>query len=131
VRAVLGLALFPGLALAEAPLTGAEFDAFTRGNTLEFRLEGRLWGRETYLPGQQVIWQGEGEGCLHGFWRAGDGGLICFAYPERAFEVTCGQFFAQGAGLGLRPQDALEGAPMAEVRPSDVPLFCDTPEAGA
>ncbi|MXU65544.1 hypothetical protein [Oceanomicrobium pacificus] len=68
-------------ALCAAPLTAPDFEAMVEGHKFDFTLNGMPFGREQYLPGRQVLWQGPGGACQYGRWYpAGD--AICFEYDE-------------------------------------------------
>lgn len=61
----------------------AEFRALTDGKTLYFELEdGRLWGREYYIPGTQdsIFVFADGE-CFEGYWTY-DETYYCYHYRE-------------------------------------------------
>ena len=42
-------------ALAETPMTAAEFDAWSSGHRLDYYDNGTLWGSEQHLPGRATL----------------------------------------------------------------------------
>ena len=57
LRLALLLALLPLPALAERPLTGAEFERLVEGRTLTYGEAGQKpYGVERYHPGRRVTW---------------------------------------------------------------------------
>jgi hypothetical protein len=81
--------------IAERPLTAEEFDALTRGTTLDtYDSTFGLYGWETYLPGQRVIWK-DADGCMTGTWsQVGD--QICFVYENDPADPVCWAYFDRG-----------------------------------
>ncbi|MBN2630005.1 MAG: hypothetical protein JXR75_05650 [Rhodobacteraceae bacterium] len=126
------LILFPcALAAAEssAPLTGAEFEAYTTGKTLTFTQLGTVYGAEQYLPGRKVRWAFKGDICRYGDWYE-DAGLICFVYDYDP-NPQCWTFWRKDGRLtGLFTGDA-PGAELSEVTQSPDPLVCAGPDVGA
>jgi hypothetical protein len=86
---------------AETPLSGAAFDALTRGRTLTFGIGGTVFGIEQYLPGRRVIWAFIGEPCRHGLWAETQPGTICFVYDHDPAK-HCWQFFDDDGRLRAR-----------------------------
>ena len=128
----LALIAFALPALAQSPMTGAEFDAYTRGKTLTYLESGVPYGTEQYLPGQQVIWAFDGSECLKGRWSEPEAGLICFDY-EKAVPSgpQCWRFFETGRGLRAEFAGETEGPDLYETRHSNAPLFCPGPDVGS
>ena len=91
------LALLATPALAETPLTGAEFEAYVSGKTLTFGTVGAPYGMEAYHSGRRVTWAFIGDECQSGKWYE-QGSNICFTYD---FDPTpqCWQFFDDAGGL--------------------------------
>ena len=141
MRSVLALAVFPGMALAEAPLTAEEFGARIEGRTLVFTQHGTVWGQERCFPGARVLWQGADGRCLEGSWRETEEGFICFSDRLGPTEPQCGRFIPEGAGMRLEMQGASagtggagtggEGTGIARAEETDRPMLCQGPEAGA
>lgn len=81
LRALLCLACLPSAAGAETVMTSAEFEAWSTGRTLEYHIDGRLWGSEMHLPGRATVDADAGGVCRTGHWYpAGDS--ICFVYDD-------------------------------------------------
>lgn len=123
MRALALLALLPGMALAETPLTGAEFDARTQGRTLTYSRDGQVWGREQYLKDRKVIWAFEGEGCKNGVWNEPQPGLICFVYDDAPDEQECWRFFDRPEGIFAQSELDPEGG-VAAIADSDTGMIC-------
>ena len=69
----------PAIAQAEAPMTAAEFQAYTTGKTLTYASTGDPYGAEEYLNDRRVLWKFFDGECSHGRWYA-EGSKICFVY---------------------------------------------------
>lgn len=123
------LTLVPVLAGAgDAPMSAADFDAYSRGKTLTYSVDGRVYGAEQYLPGRRVIWAFEGQACQRGTWTE-SAGQICFHY-EGDPEPACWQFFPGPEGLTARFASDPEGTALKEIAQSPAPLSCPGPEVG-
>ena len=100
-------------ALAETPMTGAEFEAFVTGKTLTFAIGSEPYGVEYYAPDRRVIWSFAGGECVNGEWydEATDTGTntgtnsgtnsgtnICFVYENNP-DPQCWQIFEVGGKL--------------------------------
>ena len=119
-------------AFAQSPMSGAEFDAYTRGRTLTYLESGVPYGVEQYLDGRQVIWAFEGNECLKGRWSEPEPGLICFTYDKATpGGPQCWNFFETPGGLRAEFSGETEGPELYETRRSNAPLFCPGPEVGA
>ncbi|GKY87253.1 hypothetical protein [Sinisalibacter aestuarii] len=123
------LALFlASPALAQEPMTGAEFEAYTTGKTLLYGIGGQVYGGEDYLPGRKVRWSFLDGKCLDGTWYEA-AGQICFAYVDDPTPV-CWVFFETGDGL-VAHLNGDETQSLYETGEADEPLFCLGPEVGA
>ena len=112
-----------------APMTGAQFEAYTTGKTLYYSRLGQEYGAEQYLPDHRVYWSLLDGDCKTGRWyEAGD--LICFTY-EDAPEAQCWAFFQTGDGLRAFFRNDPGESPLYETRQSDRPLLCLGPKVGA
>lgn len=123
---VFGLCLFGTSAWAETPMTGSEFDAYTKGRTITYTANGQEFGAETYLRRQRVRWsflQGE---CQEGHWYA-QGSHICFVYdvPEGP---QCWQFFL--TPTGLRAEFIGASSSILFESPVETDLTCAGPDVG-
>jgi len=135
-RAVLTLFLAlatPGLAesplqVANAPLSGQEFEAYATGKTLSYAQDGVVWGSEQYLPGRKVIWAFTEDECQYGRWFE-DQGNICFVYNNDE-TPQCWRFFHEATGLRAIFMGADGGTQLSEVGQSKTPLSCPGPDVG-
>ena len=71
------LSLLPSTALAEAPLSAAEFEARVTGKTLTYSSGGVAYGAEEYLRNRRVRWSFLDGECFEGQWFT-SGDQICF-----------------------------------------------------
>ena len=90
------LALGARVAAAQSPLSGAEFDAYTRGKTLFYGFDGQAYGVERYLSNRRVIWSFLDGDCKEGVWYERNG-QICFLYEDRP-DPQCWVFTESGGG---------------------------------
>lgn len=132
----LGLALAALPALADPPgilpggslMTPQDFDAYATGKTLAYSEEGVVWGRETYLTGQRVLWRAVGDDCKMGHWWA-DGGAVCFSYDDGTTD-QCWAFARGEAGLIATFLGDPPGRPsLVTEEPDAVP--CPGPDLGS
>lgn len=98
MRVILFIIALASPALAEAPMTGAEFDAYVTGKTLSYGNAGdATFGVEMYMTGKRVIWSVTPGICTNGVWYESKGD-ICFRYDGDP-EPKCWAVYAEGAGL--------------------------------
>ncbi|GGD35657.1 hypothetical protein [Sinisalibacter lacisalsi] len=121
----LGLAALP--AMAQDPMTGPEFEAYTTGKTLLYGIGGEVYGGEDYLPGRRVRWSFLDGRCLAGEWYE-EAPFICFAYEDGTAPV-CWTFFETPDGL-VAYLDGDEGQALYETGEAVEPLMCLGPEVG-
>lgn len=114
--------------VADAPLSGAEFDAYATGKTLSYAQDGVVWGSEQYLPGRKVIWAFTEDDCQYGHWFE-DQGNICFLYDNDP-AAQCWKFFHEATGLRAIFMGADGGTSLSEVAQSTTPLNCPGPDVG-
>ncbi|MDJ0628680.1 MAG: hypothetical protein QNJ44_10510 [Rhodobacter sp.] len=118
----------PIVALAETPMTAAEFEAYVAGRTLTFIDRGVPYGVEEYLPGRRVRWAYIGDQCRDGYWYdAGD--QICFVYENNP-EPQCWIFTRAAGRLGAKFMGDDDGRQLYEAAQSDEPLICPGPDVG-
>src|SRR5690606_18261223 len=86
-----------GPALAQTPMTAAEFEAYVTGKTLTFGTTDAPYGMEWYRADRRVTWAFTGEDCEDGIWYP-HGANICFTY-DSGIEPQCWQFFGEPGGL--------------------------------
>lgn len=124
---VLCLAAAP--ALAEEPLSGEDFGRIVTGRTLDWGDQGRVLGREQYLPGGGVRWQVPGGDCQPGRWYEAAAGLICFRY-EGGNSPVCWHFFRREGGLAAQAEGDDSGHLWFETGSTTAPLACPGPMVG-
>ncbi len=129
MRIFAALALIASPAFAQdAPMTAAEFEAYSTGRTLSFAQYGTVFGTEQYLPGRRVMWAFEGGECQEGFWYPQDE-QICFAYVGGEFP-QCWTFWKGDTGLRAKFAGDPDGTELSEVGKSAKPLNCPGPDVG-
>lgn len=117
-----------GTAFAEDTLGASGFDAYTRGKTLIFSLDGEAYGAERYLEDRRVIWSFLDGECKNGLWYE-DNGLICFVYEDRP-EPQCWAFRQGNGGLVARFSDDLDGLELYEAQDTGEDMVCLGPKVG-
>ncbi|MGV6805942.1 MAG: hypothetical protein ACWA49_17235 [Ruegeria sp.] len=114
--------------IAAQSLSGAEFDAYTRGKTLFYGFDGVAYGVEQYLPDRRVIWSFLDGDCKEGIWYE-QGEQICFLYEDRP-DPQCWVFTRSSGRLVAR----FEGDPVAtelyEAMDTGEEMLCYGPEVG-
>ncbi|MBJ3762682.1 hypothetical protein ILP92_07995 [Maribius pontilimi] len=125
---ILSLLLCAAPALAETPMTAAEFEAYVEGKTLYYASGGVSYGIEEYHPGREVRWSFLDDECKEGTWYP-QGDQICFEYTDGT-GPQCWTFFLDDGGLRARFGDDPPGADLYETRASDEPLKCPGPALG-
>lgn len=109
---------------AQEPMTGSEFDAYTKGRTLTFGLPNdQVHGVEQYLPNRQVIWSPAPGECVEGRWYA-ENQNICFVYEGDA-EHKCWQVFRTENGIRAEFQNRPSSSVLFEAVDNPAPLICD------
>ncbi|MBN2906865.1 MAG: hypothetical protein JXJ18_09180 [Rhodobacteraceae bacterium] len=116
-------------ALAEEPMTAAQFESYATGKTLFYAMRGQTYGAEQYLPGRQVIWTFLDGECAEGMWYEA-GGQICFSYDHDPGDPQCWSFYRAPTGLMARFENDPEQTELIEVNQSPDPLICTGPEVG-
>ena len=105
-----------------------EFDAFSVGKTLDYAIDGQLYGSEMHLPGRKTRDADTGEACHDGTWFP-RGDAICFVYDGDPTQ-HCWTFWRQGDGLLALPTDSAPDAAHSVVTIAKSPLICPGPEVG-
>jgi hypothetical protein len=115
------LILFACPALAETPMTAAEFEAWSTGKTLTYSISGSLWGSEAHQAGRSTMNETDDGTCEPGRWfpRGDD---ICFAY-QTAPGPYCWRFLRDGDQVLAHDADD-DTSPLFSVTVSDAPLSC-------
>ena len=95
---IAGLALLSfSPAIGSAQMSADAFDAFTRGKTLTYSVDGAPYGVERYLPDRRVEWSFRDGECKAGVWYP-VGNQICFDYEDLG-PTQCWIFTPDGTGL--------------------------------
>lgn len=126
-----GIGVLAGMthvALAQTPMTAAEFEAYATGKTLSYAQGNTVWGSEQYLADRKVIWAFDEQDCQYGLWFE-DEGNICFVYDQDP-APQCWRFYAEPSGLRAEFVDDPSQTMLSEVRQSSEPLQCKGPEVG-
>lgn len=113
---------------AETPMTGAEFDAFATGKTLDFANESGVFGTEEYLPGRRVRWAATDETCKFGRWFEADG-QICFVYDGQETQ-HCWIVWQRGDRLAAQSVNDAPDRPLRDISTARTPLTCEGPDVG-
>lgn len=122
-RVMLALMLLATPALAEDPMSGEAFDAYTQGRTLTFGLPNEtLHGVEQYLPNRRVIWSPAPGECVDGTWYVEDKN-ICFVY-ENDPEHKCWLVFRTETGIRAEFQNRPGSSILFEAIDNPAPLIC-------
>jgi len=121
------LALLTTPALAETPMTGAEFDAYVTGRTLSFATaDAPPYGVEQYLPNQEVIWsRGDGT-CENGIWYE-EADTICFVY-ETDPTPKCWRTYLTENGIKAEFASRPNGSTIYETDLDPLALICPGPD---
>lgn len=110
------------------PLSGAEFDAYTRGKTLFYGFEGVAYGVERYLPNRRVVWSFLDGDCKEGIWYEQDD-QICFIYEDRS-DPQCWVFIESGGRLVAKFEGDPEATELYEAADIDDEMICYGPDVG-
>lgn len=94
LRAALSLVCLATAAAAETPMTVAEFEAWSTGRTLDYFVDGALWGSEMHLAGRATVDADAGGICRSGHWYP-QGDDVCFVYDLNPGPY-CWRFFRHG-----------------------------------
>ncbi|WP_299947634.1 hypothetical protein [uncultured Ruegeria sp.] len=113
---------------AQSPLSGAEFDAYTRGKTLFYGFDGRVYGVERYLPNRRVIWSFLDGNCVEGVWYEQEN-QICFLYEDR-LDPQCWVFSQSGGGLTAQFEGDPTATELYEAEDVGEEMLCYGPDVG-
>lgn len=127
-RAVLLSLSLASPALADTPMSAAEFDAYVTGKTLYYSHLGVDYGVEQYLPGRRVRWAFLDGECRDGVWFQ-QNDRICFDY-EDGIETQCWRFYAQSGGIRAEFASSDATIELYEAAESDEPMYCKGPDVG-
>lgn len=114
-------------ALAETPMTGAEFEAYVTGRTLSFSSANNpAYGVEKYLPNRRVVWSGGDGTCVEGMWFEQDDS-ICFLY-ETDPEAKCWRTYLTENGIRAEFTTRPNGGVIFETLETPKDLVCPGPD---
>lgn len=125
---LLSLILIAMPALAETPLSGPEFDAATRGDTITYDYGNGVFGTEEYLDDRRVRWAFEGDLCIYGIWYEKED-QICFEY-ESDPTPACWLYFLEDGRIRGRYMGEGGGWEILESTRDGPPLPCAGPDVG-
>ena len=124
---ILTLALAPP-AWGGGAMTAEEFDAYTRGKTLFYGLDGSPYGAERYLDNRRVVWSFLDGECKDGVWYEQEG-QICFIYEDR-LDPQCWTFSQGPSGLIARFQNDPQATELYEAEDIGEEMLCYGPDVG-
>jgi len=127
LAAALAAAALP--ALAQSPMSGSEFEAYTEGRTLYYNNHGQAYGVEEYLPGNRVRWSFLDGQCKEGYWYE-EGQFICFVYEDQPGDPQCWTFWDEPGGIRALFENDPTGTELYEVTDADEPMLCLGPDVG-
>lgn len=110
-------------------MSGAEFDAYTRGKTLYFGRDGSAYGAEVYLDNRRVRWSFLDGDCKDGVWYEDSPGNICFVYEDPS-DPQCWTFTRGGTGLIARFQNNPDAMDLYEAQNVSEEMICLGPKVG-
>lgn len=113
---------------AQAPLSGAEFDAYTQGKTLFYGFDGVTYGVERYLPNRRVIWSFLDGDCKEGVWYEREE-QICVVYEDR-LDPQCWVFTKSGGGLIAQFEGDPNATELYEADDIGEEMICYGPDVG-
>ncbi|SDW56115.1 hypothetical protein SAMN05444358_1011152 [Ruegeria halocynthiae] len=113
---------------AQSPLTGVEFDDYTRGKTLFYGIGGQAYGVERYLSNRRVIWSFLDGNCMEGIWYEREG-QICFLYEDR-LDPQCWVFTQSGGGLIAQFEGDPTETELYEAEDIGEEMLCYGPDVG-
>ncbi|HSG55887.1 MAG TPA: hypothetical protein VLA45_10550 [Paracoccaceae bacterium] len=114
---------------AQSTMSGAEFDAYSRGKTFYYGSQGQPYGAEDYLDDKRVRWSFLDGKCKDGYWYE-VAGQICFVYEDNP-EPQCWSFTRGPNGLIARFENREDQSELYEVEQSETPMLCLGPDVGA
>ena len=124
----LTLALAGPAAEAAEPMSGAAFDAYTRGKTLFYGQNGEAYGAEVYLDNRRVRWSFLDGQCKDGYWYE-EAGQICFVYEDIS-TPQCWAFSKHGGRLTARFENMPGATELYEAQDLGEEMVCLAPNLG-
>ncbi len=110
-------------AIADTPMNASEFEAFSKGRTLTFGIDGENYGVERYLPGRRVIWSFLDGQCEQGYWYE-ENTSICFVYDFEP-EPQCWQMFETATGIRTIFMNDPQTTATYQISEDQEPLICN------
>ncbi|RYH96990.1 MAG: hypothetical protein EON48_18545 [Acetobacteraceae bacterium] len=107
-------------------MSPAEFEAWSTGKTLDYTVDGSLWGSEMHQPGRQTLDADVGGICRSGHWYP-QGDAICFVY-DLSPGPYCWRFLKDGDKVVAEYTGEPVGGQII-VTLSEAPVPC-SPEVG-
>lgn len=126
MRLLLPFLLLAPMAAAQ-PMTPEDFEAFAKGRTLDYGVDGVVWGSEAYLHDRRVRDADTGGPCRDGYWYP-EGPAVCFVY-DGSDQRHCWLYWREGDQVFAKPLLAGPDEPAQSVTPALSPLSC-APEFG-
>lgn len=114
-------------AFAETPMTAAEFEAWSTGKTLDYYIDGELWGSEQHLEDRATLDADLDGPCIAGRWSP-RGDAICFAY-DGSPGPHCWRFLRDGDQVWAEILNEGDSARFL-VQTTEAPLACPGPDVG-
>ncbi len=128
LMAALAFALIGGAGHAQTFMTADEYEAFSSGQTLDYAIDGTVYGAERHLPGRKTLDADLGEPCTEGIWFP-QGDAICFVY-DGSDDTHCWHFWREGDQVLAKPVSEDPGSTPREVTVSPTQLSCPGPDVG-
>ncbi|MDG1802611.1 MAG: hypothetical protein P8H53_08945 [Paracoccaceae bacterium] len=129
---ILALSVLASPAVADAPMTAEEFDAFVTGKTLRYLVDGVPYGAERYRENRRVTWSFvEGQDvaeCEDGMWYPQEQS-ICFVY-EGGGDPQCWDMYEREGRLDAKYRNDADSNALYEAKPTSDPLLCLGPNVG-
>ena len=118
---LVALAFAASTAAAETAMSPAEFEAWSTGRTLDYYIDGSLWGSEMHLAGRATLDADVGGVCRTGLWYP-QGDAICFVYDDSPGPY-CWRFLKDGDQVRAEFTGEMEAGQIL-VTLSDAPIPC-------
>ena len=113
---------------AQGLISADEFDAYTRGKTLFYGLDGQAYGVERYFDNRRVIWSFLDGQCKEGVWYE-ENDQICFVYEDN-FDPQCWTFREGPNGLIAQFENDPDATELYEVEDFGEEMLCYGPDVG-
>ncbi len=110
------------------PMSAAQFDSYTRGQTFTYGIGLEPYGAEEYLDNRRVRWSFLDGRCQEGEWYE-QNGMICFVYEDNP-DPQCWSFYQSPRGIVARFEDDPSQTTLYEITRTAEPLMCLGPEVG-